>query len=134
MTTNEFITILLAVLGSSALFEFLRFMISRKDEKSKSMDSCYNALMELRKDVASVHSDIDKLEAMNSRIRILQASDEMRRKLKHSEEYFIQLNDDITLYNKYCADHPDFRNNRAVHAVENINRVYSELLKTNDFL
>ena len=134
MTTNEFITILLAVLGSSALFEFLRFMISRKDDKIKSMDHCYNALMDIRKDVASLHSDIGKLEAMNSRIRILQASDEMRRKLKHSEEYFIQLNDDITLYNKYCADHPEFKNNRAVHAIENINRVYSELLKTNDFL
>ena len=41
---------------------------------------------------------------------------------------------DIDFYERYCRDHEDYRNNRAVHAIANISRVYDERLQKHDFL
>lgn len=37
-------------------------------------------------------------------------------------------------YEEYCKGHPDYPNNRAVLAIENIRAVYMERLKRRDFL
>ncbi len=39
----------------------------------------------------------------------------------------------IDEYERYCKEHPDYSNSRAVHAVSNINRVYDDRLTKNDF-
>lgn len=41
---------------------------------------------------------------------------------------------EIDAYEKYCADHPEYPNNRAVLAIENIRETYKERLKRHDFL
>lgn len=37
-------------------------------------------------------------------------------------------------YERYCEEHPEYPNNRAVLAIENIREVYKERLKKRDFL
>lgn len=37
-------------------------------------------------------------------------------------------------YERYCEEHPEYPNNRAVLAIENIRAVYKERLKKRDFL
>ena len=40
----------------------------------------------------------------------------------------------IDAYEKYCRAHPDYRNNRAVFAIQHIGNVYEERLQKRDFL
>lgn len=39
----------------------------------------------------------------------------------------------IDEYEKYCRDHPNYKNNRCSAAVSNIKRVYNERLQKHDF-
>lgn len=68
------------------------------------------------------------------RARILQFNTELIRGLKHTEEDFNDIMHNITCYERYCASHPKYPNNRAVHAIKNINRVYDERMAKGDFL
>ena len=72
--------------------------------------------------------------ATNARIRILRFSDEVRHGVLHSKESFDQVNLDIDTYHRYCEDHPEYKNNRAVMAIANIQRVYAKCLENNGFL
>lgn len=77
----------------------------------------------------------DKEEkAKAARRRILRYADEVRRKEKHSEEYFNDILDDVTFYRKYCNDYPSFRNEKSIMAIEAILKAYKHAYETNDFL
>lgn len=139
------LTILVSILGSSAVFGFIQFLIQRKDRRSElfisidtKIDKLFNRFDELSAKVdANDKKMLDAVElasVKNARVRILQASDEIRRTVMHSEEYFDQLHEDITLYQNYCREHPSFQNNKAVHAIENINDAYQKCLKEDLFL
>ncbi len=68
------------------------------------------------------------------RARILQFNTELLRELPHTREEFIEILTEIDFYENYCEEHPKYQNNRAVHAVSNIKRVYDERLQKHDFL
>lgn len=73
-------------------------------------------------------------EAINSRIRILRFSDEIRRDIRHSQESFDQTLSDITKYEQYCKDHPEFENKKTVLATKRISEAYDKCVADNDFL
>lgn len=80
---------------------------------------------------------MDKLnesEATNARYRILRFDDEIRHKVKHTEEHFNQIMDDIDDYERYCSSHPNYKNSRAVSAIENTRRTYEKCRRENSFL
>ena len=68
------------------------------------------------------------------RIRILRFSDEIRRNVKHSQESFDQTLSDITKYEQYCKDHPEFENKKTVLANKRISEAYDKCVEDNDFL
>lgn len=72
--------------------------------------------------------------ARAARRRILQCSDEIRRKERHSEEYFNDVLDDISHYKKYCDEHPEFENEKAVLAIRLVEKTYEKCVSDNDFL
>ena len=79
----------------------------------------------------------DKLEqkdAEDARNHILRFGDEIKNKVRHSEEYFNQILDDITKYEQYCDQHPDFKNARTMATKQIIKDVYAKCLKEKDFL
>ncbi len=76
----------------------------------------------------------DKRNADMHRARILQFNTELLRGIKHTEEDFNEIFYNINCYERYCRDHPDYPNNRAVHAIKNIGREYDERMEQNDFL
>jgi len=95
----------------------------------------------LEKQVENIHKrqqiheeEVQKREAINSRIRILRFSDEIRRKIKHSQESFEQALSDIDKYEKYCKAHPEFENNKTVIADQRIKEAYKKCQEDNDFL
>ncbi len=50
------------------------------------------------------------------------------------EEDFNEILYNIDCYERYCRDHPEYQNNRAVHAIMNIKRVFDERMEKHDFL
>lgn len=75
----------------------------------------------------------DERNADMWRSNILRFNSELIRCLPHSKEDFNNIFLDIDDYEKYCRDHPLYKNSRAVHAIANIGRVYDERLKKHDF-
>ena len=76
----------------------------------------------------------DERNADEHRLRILQFNNELLREIPHTREDFIEILAEIDFYERYCKDHEDYQNNRAVHAIANIKRVYDARLQKHDFL
>ena len=76
----------------------------------------------------------DERNADEHRLRILQFSNELLRDIPHTQEEFIEVLAEIDFYEDYCDDHPKYENNRAVHAIAHIKKVYDERLDKHDFL
>lgn len=76
----------------------------------------------------------DKRDADRHRLEILRFNNELLRSIDHTKEEFIQVLAEIDAYKRFCEDHPDYPNNRAVLAIENIRENYRERLKKHDFL
>ena len=77
---------------------------------------------------------MDKDDADDCRTRILRFADELRRGVEHSEEFFNQILDDISDYERYCAEHPEYKNSKAVNAIAEIDKVYQKCMEKNSFL
>ena len=77
---------------------------------------------------------MDKDDADGCRTRILRFADELRRDVKHSEEFFNQILDDISDYERYCTEHPEYKNSKAVNAIAEIDKVYQKCMEKNSFL
>lgn len=69
-----------------------------------------------------------------ARRRILRCADEIRSKVKHSQEYFDDMLSDISFYKQYCKENPKFENEKAVIAIKIIEETYERCHKNNDFL
>lgn len=81
------------------------------------------------------HIRIDgERDADEHRARILRFNNELLRDIPHTKEEFIDALADIDFYDRYCRDHENYKNNRAVHAIANISRVYDDRLREHDFL
>ena len=76
----------------------------------------------------------DEREADRYRERILKFNNAIMLGKEHTEEEFVDVLATIDSYEAYCADHPDYKNSRAVHAIANIERVYDVRLEKHDFL
>ncbi len=114
--------IVLAILASGAFFSFIQFLItlyfSRKD-KSKEIEVKLDAL----------DGKIDRNQAILARTHILRFHDEIQNGMKHSQEYFKQQLDDCDTYERYCEEHPKFKNSYTTTASKVIKDTYEQLLK-----
>ena len=98
------------------------------------LDSLSRAQAENRQRLdAHIRAD-DERDADAHRARILHFNNELLRNIPHTKEEFVEILNSIDVYERYCQDHPEYRNNRAVHAISNIGRVYDDRLKNHDFL
>lgn len=91
-------------------------------------------LNEQAKEIKSLHEKREESEATTRRYRILRFDDEIRHEKKHTKEHFDQVLDDIMIYNNYCKSHPDYKNNKAVMAIENIETTYRKCAREHTFL
>lgn len=67
------------------------------------------------------------------RARILEFNAELRRGAQRSEEDFNEVLYNIDCYERYCADHPEYPNSRAIHAISHIKGLYDVHMDQNDF-
>lgn len=70
----------------------------------------------------------------NRRTRILRFYDEMCEGKKHSESHFLDILDDIDVYEAYCDAHPNYKNNRGKAAMKYISDTYDKIKVKGGFL
>lgn len=141
---EHLMTILVALIGGGAV-GLIEFLIRRQDEKSDKtaeivgkIDNLENRMdkqfSELSARMESMQDGEDLRWVRNSRQHILRFDDELRSKQRHSQEYFDDILSDIDEYEDYCAEHPKFKNAKAIDAIDHIKKVYRECKNENSFI
>lgn len=74
----------------------------------------------------------DERNADLHRTYILRFNMELRRGMQHTDEDFNEILYNIKCYEQYCKDHPEYQNNRAIHAIRHIENVYDERMNQTD--
>ena len=128
-------TLLVATIGSNAIFSFIQFIITRHDNKkgmekelSKTNEKIDNVEKKFDKRIDETNDKADRNQATLARTHILRFADEQRSGIiPHSKEYFEQQLDDIKTYTDYCEEHKEYKNERAVMASEYIKEEYKRL-------
>lgn len=98
------------------------------------VDALSKDVQEIKKRQKENEENIAKRDAELCRTRILRFADELRRNIDHSEEFFDQTLDDITVYENYCDEHRGYKNNKAKAAIEKIQKTYQQCLDKDSFL
>ena len=84
--------------------------------------------------VESIREESERVEAKQSRIRILRFDDELLQGVEHTKDHFKQTLEDIDIYEQYCEEHPDFKNGVARHAITHIRDTYDKIEAERRFL
>lgn len=103
------------------------------DKVTEKVDGLEDQITRVTKKVDGLEDQAAENQAVQARTHILRFADELYDKREHSQEYFLQMLDDIKTYHKYCADHPDFPNGRTTLACEKIKEVYNRLWSEHKF-
>lgn len=88
----------------------------------------------LDKDLQTVRKEAAEQVAINCRVRILRFGDEVMHGVRHSKDHFDQILHDITEYERYCEENPEFENNMTTLTSTRIKEVFSKRMEKNDFL
>lgn len=133
--------ILIAIIGGgvgaavvTVVGQLLTARQMRRYAREDKRDALADEVRGLREDVDALRESIDKRDAVQARTHILRFDDELRNKIKHSQEYFRQILDDADTYDEFCAGHPGFRNGYATAAEKHIREVYDQCLAENSFV
>ena len=116
----------------SFIFEWLGKQMSK--ETITKIDSIQKDLTCIRSDLDQLREEDSRKEAQDCRYRILRFADECYLGQLHSQEHFNQILQDITKYEKYCDDHPEFPNQVAIIAIDTIKKIYQEHMVNHNFL
>jgi len=104
-----------------------------KDMMDK-LESVETEVKDLKEKHDKLENRMDKDDTDACRTRIIRFADELRRGVEHSEEFFNQILDDVSDYEHYCLEHPNYKNNKAGNAIAEIDKVYQKCMEKNSFL
>lgn len=104
------------------------------EEMLIKIDALQVKVEELEKIDKQQNEERCKENALEARRRILRFADECRRHERHSEEYFNNVLEDISMYKDYCQQHPLFENEKAVIAISIVEEAYRHCCEFDDFL
>lgn len=88
----------------------------------------------LSADVKALKDEDAEQWASLSRSHILRFGDELLHGVPHSKEHFDQILLDISKYEDYCDEHPNYKNNIANATIKQIKNTYQKCLEENKFL
>ena len=120
--TQSVLIALVTLLSATAVWDFVKFLINRKDDTKAQ-------IVEVKKSINKLGERINENQAVLARTHILRFDDELLNDIKHSKEYFSQTLQDIDVYEAFCMDHPNFKNSFATAAINHILKTYGELLE-----
>lgn len=95
------------------------------------LDAIEEHLVELDSKIQRTDDAREETNAKDARRRAIQFADRIRHDdpFPPSEENYNDVMDDITFYEHYCNDHPNFQNEKAVHSINLIKEEYSNFLR-----
>nr|DAR00495.1 MAG TPA: hypothetical protein [Caudoviricetes sp.] len=88
---------------------------------------------ELLEQFNELNYKVDCNKADTCRMMILDFNGEIKRGIHHDEEQFNEVISLIDKYERFCRNNPNYPNNKAVLAIENIKNVYKKAYSKNDF-
>lgn len=88
----------------------------------------------MREDLDAMKAEMEETNAKNLRTKIIRFASEIRVHQLHTKDYFDEVMDDITAYERYCDTHKNFKNNITVMSSELITKTYKKCLEENSFL
>ena len=100
----------------------------------EQMDKLRTELQALKQKMQNMEDKEAEDKAICWRNSILAFGDELLHDVRHSQERFDQVLEDIGDYEKYCSTHPNFKNRKTVATTRHILDTYQHLLETHDFL
>lgn len=103
-----------------------RKMIEKMDVLEKKVD-----VLDTKFSDHEIEREVERAD--DRRADILRFNREVIRGLPHTMEDFIEVLSYIDFYERYCKEHPEYENNRAVMAIQNIERAYKKHLEDNNF-
>ena len=126
--------VIVAIFGSTGFWTWLT-------QRKASNKDILSAVQEVRNDVDQLRTKVDQMERVNdernaveARRHIINFNEELLRDQRHSKESFDMVLSDIDDYERYCASHPGFKNNKAALSIEHIKDCYRKAEKEHDFL
>lgn len=125
--TEIIVPLIIAIVGSSALWQTVAFFVERFDKKKN--DSVIKEIRKVSTSVDELSEKVDKNQAVLARTHILRFSDEIRNGVHHSDDYYRQTLQDCDTYERFCEQHPEFKNSYTEMAQRNIKETYQRLLK-----
>lgn len=133
MDTELVIAVIVAVVGSNALWGFIQFLIQRKDNKNECGKKIIEMIQKLDGKIDKLDNELGERSAISCRVRIIKFMDEILEGWSHSHDSYVQVMQDITNYLRYCAEHPEFKNHQTEATITHIQADYQERLEKNDF-
>lgn len=111
----------------AAILVFIQYLITRHDNKLDQQNVILKKLNQLDNTMYQIKSDIQQENAITWRRAILRFGDEVYEDKHHRKDLFDQTLVDIDRYEKYCEQHPEFKNSQAVMTIKMIKDKYKEL-------
>lgn len=115
-------------------------IIQSCDDLSKRIDGISTELSKTQESITETKDTINKVQdfeletrAIAARVRILRFGDELQEDKKLSKGRFDQALADINSYDKYCAEHSEFKNGVTEPTSTFIKEQYQERLRKHDF-
>ena len=133
MDKDIIVGIVLAVIGSNALWGFIQFLVQRKDNKEDCSKKILDMIQKLDEKIDKLDGELSERGAIACRVRILKFMDEILEGWSHSFDSYTQVMQDITNYLHYCDENPLFKNHQTEATIEYIKNDYQEHLEKNDF-
>ena len=133
MDKQVIVAVILAVIGSNALWGFIQFLVQRKDNKEDWAKKILDMIKKLDEKIDKLDGELSERGAIACRVRILKFMDEILEGWNHSFDSYTQVMQDITNYINYCDLHPRFKNHQTEATIEYIKNDYQEHLEKNNF-
>lgn len=128
---------LIEVLDNGAIYMMdIQNFIGRaiNGEVMDQVKSLTDKVEHMKKDLSDARKADERRDIEQRRVRILRFGEELLRNIKHTKEHFDQILIDITVYEKYCKEHPEFENDVTVETISHIKNVYQQCWKEHSFL
>lgn len=127
-------TVVLALVAGTTLIQISPIKVNPWSWIAKAIGRAINAevmqkMNKLEKDLEKQKDYSEEQAAKGCRIRILRFGDEILHGVHHSKEHFDQILLDVTEYENYCREHPDFKNNVTVMTTSRIKATYQYCLE-----
>lgn len=138
-------TILTAMVGCMGFWELIKYLIQSHRKNNFDIES---AVQEIQRDLVTMQGNQEAMQrnlaklsasvaedrAITARVRILSFADDMMSHKDHSKDSFDQVLCDIDQYDRYCNEHPTFKNNQTALSRELIIDQYKECEREGTFL